>query len=79
MAAGLGEGGVHLLLGRHVHVAVNAAKFAGQRLADGFVHVEDGDFDAMAGQAPGRGSSQAGSAPVMTAEMSELSCMVFPR
>ena len=25
-------------------------QFAGQRLADGFVHVKDGDFDTMAGQ-----------------------------
>lgn len=62
-ARGLGEGGVHLLLGHHVHIAVNAAEFASQRLAEGFVHVEDGDFDAMAGQTPGRGGSQAGSAP----------------
>lgn len=78
-ARALARGGVHLLLGHHVHIAVNAAEFASQRLADGFVHVEDGDFDAMAGQTPGRGGSQAGSAPVMTAEMSEFSCMVFPR
>src|SRR5256885_1455810 len=60
---GFGEGRVHLLLGRHVHVAVNTAKLAGQRLADGFVHVEDGDLDAMAGQTPGRGGPQAGSPP----------------
>jgi hypothetical protein len=57
--ARFGEAGVHLLFAGDVHLAEHAAQFSGQRLASGFVHVEQRDPDATSGEAARGGRAQA--------------------
>ena len=56
------EAGVHLLFAGDVHLAEHAAKFSGQRLASGLVHVEQRDPDAMSCEAARGGRTQTGGA-----------------
>jgi hypothetical protein len=60
--AGLGEGGVDLLLGGDVDLAEHAAQFLGERFALLRVEVEQRDLHAVAGQAARGGGPQAGGA-----------------
>ena len=46
-SASLGEPGVHLVFGRDVHLAEDAAQFLGQRFAHLRIQVEQRDLDAL--------------------------------
>lgn len=58
--AGLGTASVHLRFAGHVHWAKNAAEFLGQGLTLFGVEVEQGDLDAVGGEAAGGGGAQRG-------------------
>ncbi len=67
--ARLGEAGVDLLVAGDVDLAEHAAEFLRQRLAGGFVEVEQRDLDAVLGEAPRGGRPRPEAPPVMTAEI----------
>ena len=61
-ARACGEAGVHLLFAGNVDLAEHAAQFLGQRLAGGFVEVEQRHLDAVLGEAPRGGGAETGGA-----------------